>query len=161
MNASRIEQRLRRFLLAVSAALCLGTAAELWFAKHTEDPLQFVPFGLCALGLIAIGAAWFRPQRGTLLGLRVVMALLVAGSLLGIFEHVAGNIAFARELRPGASVGDVWLGALRGGNPILAPGILALTGILASAATYAHPALARRRAAVPPLPGEHQPTQGR
>jgi hypothetical protein len=138
-----IEQRFRSFLLVLSAIMCLGTIAELWFAKHTEDTLQFVPFVLCGLGFVAALAAWRRPGRATLLALRAVMAVAIAGSLLGIWEHISGNIAFALELRPGASVADVWLGALRGGNPILAPAILALTGVLALAATYAHPALAR------------------
>jgi hypothetical protein len=42
-------------------------------------------------------------------------------------------------------VSDVWFKALRGADPLLAPGILALAGILSTAATYRHPALERRR----------------
>jgi len=35
--------------------------------------------------------------------------------------------------------------AVSGGNPLLAPGILALAAIIALAATYYHPALVERR----------------
>ena len=41
--------------------MCIGTIAELFLAKHYEDPLQFVPFVLCGVGLIAVAAALRRP----------------------------------------------------------------------------------------------------
>ena len=138
-----LERRYRRFLLWLSACICAGTVVELWLSKHTEDAIQFVPFVLCAIGFAAILAALLRPQRSTLIALRVVMVLLVAGSLLGMYEHLAGNFGFELEIRPGATFSDVWFAALRGSNPLLAPGILALAGILSTAATYKHPALAR------------------
>jgi hypothetical protein len=140
-QARTVEQRLRRFLLIFSACTCLGTVLELWFAKHTDGLVQLIPFGLAAVGLLAILAALLRPGRLTLLLLRVVMVVLIAGSLYGVVRHVQGNIELKLEFRPNASVGDVWFEALRGGNPILAPGVLAMTGILALAATYRHPAL--------------------
>lgn len=144
MNATMIERRLRSFLLVLAGCMCVGTSVELWLARHTEDAIQFVPFVLCGVGLVAVAAALLRPRRATLLALRGVMALLIAGSLLGVYEHLEGNIGFALEIRPGASVGDVFFTALRGGNPLLAPGILALAGVLAIAATYYHPALGGR-----------------
>ena len=138
-----LERRYRRFLLGLSAFICVGTVVELWLTEHTEDAIQFVPFVLCGIGLVAILAALLRPQRGTLLALRVVMLLLVAGSVLGMYEHLAGNFGCEMEIRPGSTFSDVWFAALRGSNPLLAPGILALAGILSTAATYRHPALAR------------------
>ena len=75
----------------------------------------------------------------------VIIAMLVGlvGSLFGIYEHLEHNIEFALEIRPNAAVADVFWGALAGANPLLAPGILAFMAILALAATYYHPALAK------------------
>jgi hypothetical protein len=145
MDTATVEQRLRTFLLALAGWMCVGTIVELFLAKHTKDPVQFVPFVLCGVGLIAVVAAQRRPRRATLLALRGVMGLLMFGSLFGMYEHLANNFAFELEMRPSAVWSDVWLAALRGAAPLLAPGILALAAIIAIAATYAHPALSRQR----------------
>jgi hypothetical protein len=57
--------------------------------------------------------------------------------------HLFDNFAFEREIRPNAALVDVIINALRGVNPLLAPGILALAAALAIAATYRHPVLHR------------------
>ena len=149
MSSDVVLQRLRVFLLLLAAGLSAGAIVELWAANHTEEPLQWVPFFLCGLSLVAIVAALLRPQRGVLLTLRGVMILMIAGSLLGIYEHVAGNVAFAQEIRPGTPTGDLLLEGLTGGNPFLAPGMLAVGALIALAATYGHPALVARPAHVP------------
>src|SRR5215212_1796781 len=144
MPSTTVEQRLRTFLLWLAGSMCIGTIAELFLAKHYEDPLQFVPFVLCGLGLIAVAAVLHRPLRARLLALRGVMSLLLLGSLLGVYEHLANNFAFELDMRPSAIWSDVWFQALRGAAPLLAPGILAVAAVVAIAATYAHPSLARR-----------------
>ena len=142
MSSDVVLQRLRVFLLLLAGGLSAGAVVELWAANHTEEPLQWVPFVLCGLSLVAIVAALLRPQRGVLLTLRGVMIIMIAGSLLGIYEHVAGNVAFAQEIRPGTPTGELVLKGLTGGNPLLAPGTLAVAALIALAATYCHPALA-------------------
>ncbi len=144
MDATTIAQRLRTFLLVLAGCLCVGTAVELFLAEHTESPIQLLPFLLCGIGLLAVLAALLRPRRGTLVALRLIMGLLAAGSVFGVYEHIENNLAFELEIRPGAGLGDVWFEALKGASPLLAPGILALAAILAIAATYYHPALERR-----------------
>ena len=141
MQATTIEQRFRTFLLGLAGWICAGTIAELWLQKHTETPAQLIPFGLCGLGLIAVLAALLRPRRGTLLALRLVMGLLIAGAALGCYEHIENNLELVREIRPSAALSQIWLQVLRGASPLLAPGILALAATLAIAATYYHPAL--------------------
>lgn len=142
-----VLQRLRTYLLLLAGGLSAGAIVELWAANHTEEPLQWVPFILCGLSLVAIVAALLRPQRGVLLTLRGIMILMIGGSLLGIYEHVSGNIAFAQEIRPGTPAGELLLKGLTGGNPLLAPGTLAVAALIALAATYCHPALAIARSA--------------
>ena len=146
MRPEVILGRLRRFLLALSAALLAGAVAELWLVEHTEDPVQLVPFVLCALGAAAAVLALLRPTRATLRALRASMLLVTAGTLLGIYLHVEGNLGLERELNPGMSGGPLLLGALGGANPLLAPGVLAVAAALALAATYQHPALAGKTA---------------
>lgn len=145
MSAEQIIERLRRFLWIVAGLLCAGTLVELALIEHTEDPLQLLPFALCGIGLVAVLVAWFRPQRTSLWTLRIVMAFLIVGSLFGVYEHVAGNLAFALEIQPTATFSERVLEALGGANPLLAPGMLALAGVLALAATYHHPVLERRQ----------------
>jgi hypothetical protein len=145
MDTTTIEQRLRTFLLALAGFMCLGTVAELALAEHTKTLVQLTPFVLCGVGLVTVIVALLRPRRGTLIALRVVMGLLMAGSLFGIYEHLANNLAFELDIRPGAAINSVWFAALKGAAPLLAPGILALAAVLAIAATYYHPALSNQR----------------
>jgi hypothetical protein len=140
MSSADILSRLRRFLLVFSVLLLGGALLELWLIGHMEDPVQFIPFGLCGLGMLAALAALVRPRRAALLALRVCMALVVLGTLLGIYLHVEGNLALQREISPNATAWATLLGALGGGNPLLAPGILAVAAVLALAATYRHAA---------------------
>ncbi len=133
--------RLRRFLLITSALLFAGTLGELWLINHTEGPVQFIPFVLCGLGLLVLLVVRLRPRRATMLGLRAVMALVMLGSLFGVYLHIESNLAFLREITPNAPTREAVFGALGGANPLLAPGILALAAMLALAATYYHPAL--------------------
>lgn len=133
--------RLRRFLLAFSILLLAGTLVELLLVNHREDTVQLIPFFLCAMGSLASFLVLFRPRRATLLVLRVCMGVVVCGSLFGIYQHFANNIAFQREIKPNAAIADVLASAVAGGNPLLAPGMLAVAAVLALAATYYHPAL--------------------
>lgn len=139
--------RLRRFLLATSALLFAGTLGELWLINHTEDVVQFLPFVLCGMGLLVLLVVSVRPRRATMLALRACMALVVSGSLVGVYLHVESNLAFLREISPNAPAREAVFGALGGANPLLAPGILALAAMLALAATYYHPALKKGEAA--------------
>lgn len=144
MSAAAVEQRLRRFLLVVAGLMCVGTAVELWFQEHTETAVQYIPFILCAAGLVVILLVWLRPTRGTIGALRVVMAIVIAGSLFGMMEHFENNLELARELHPTATAVALLVDTLHGASPMMAPGILALTAVIALAATYYHPALGSR-----------------
>lgn len=138
-----VEERLRRFLLIVAALIFVGTVAELWLTEHTEGFVQWLPFGLCALGAGATLAARYAPRRGVLLTLRGVMVLIALGGGFGFYEHLAHNLAFEQEIRPNAAFIEAFGEALYGASPLLAPDILVLAAILALAATYEHPALER------------------
>jgi hypothetical protein len=146
MTDAVVLLRLRRFLLAVSTLLFIGTVFELWLVEHTETVVQLIPFALCGLGLIVVIVVLLHPRRATMLALRACMGLVLLGSLFGIYEHVVGNMAFQSEINPNAKTREVLMGAIGGANPLLAPGILALAAVLAITATYHHPALGKVRA---------------
>jgi hypothetical protein len=141
MSPAGILSRLRRFLLVLSILLFCGTVVELLLVKHWGDGVQLIPFGLCGIGSIATLIMLLRPRRATVLALRWCMMLVVCGSLFGIYEHLTNNIAFQHEIKPNAPMADVFVNAIAGANPLLAPGTLAVAAILALAATYYHPAL--------------------
>lgn len=143
MSAEIVLARLRRFLLGLAGFMSIGTIVELALTEHWEDAVQILPFVLAGLSFITIVAVLIRPQVGALRVLRWLMVVVLIGSLFGIYEHLEHNIEFALEIRPNAAVADVFWSALAGANPLLAPGILAFSAILALAATYYHPALAR------------------
>lgn len=139
MNDDVILQRLRRFLLAVAAAIFAGTAFELVLVGHYEETLQWVPFIVSALGLAAVGAVWFTPGARAIRVLRGVMGLAVLASLVGVGAHFYSNFTFVREINPSFTLTQSIWPALKGSHPLLAPGILLLGGVLGIAATYRHP----------------------
>ncbi len=145
MNTQTLVERYRAFLLGLAAFMCVGTVIELWLTEHTQEPLQFVPFILCALAIIVIAAVWIRPTRATISILRIVMGALLLGSLVGMYEHLTGNWEIVLETKPGLATMELFWAAVRGAAPMLAPGILALVAVIASAATYEHPAVEKRR----------------
>ncbi len=144
ISAAVVDLRLRRALLGLAGLMFLGTTFELWLVDHTETRIQMIPFVLCGLGVLAVAGVLLSAQPVTVLFLRGVMLLVIAGSSLGMYEHLAGNFAFELEIRPNVTASDVLLDALKGGNPLLAPGMLAVAGAIALIATYSHPGVIRQ-----------------
>jgi hypothetical protein len=134
-----IEGRLRRALLLLAGAVFAMTPLELWLTDHIEETQQLIPFAVCAAGLLAVALVLIRPARLSLMFLRVVMVVAVLTSLLGMYYHLSGNFGFELEIRPNDTASDVLMEALKGANPLLAPGILALAGAVALLAAWQHP----------------------
>ena len=138
-----VAAQYRRFLFATASVLYVGAAAELALVGHYHGWTQVIPLVLIALALVAL--LWLRrggAGRRTLGAVRVTSALVVVGSVVGVGLHVKGNLEFEREIHPDAPLmGALWEAA-QGASPLLAPGALALAGVLAAAATWRHPALA-------------------
>jgi hypothetical protein len=141
MNSEIVLARLRQFLLLISAGVFIMTVTELFFLSHWSETIQFLPFLLSGLGLIALALAYFRPNRGTMTVLRWSMIIIAACSLIGVYEHMANNLGFRMEIQPNATTWELILATLEGANPVLAPGILMLGAVIGLAAMYRHPAL--------------------
>ncbi|MFZ4826702.1 MAG: hypothetical protein ACOYLB_05045 [Phototrophicaceae bacterium] len=139
MDSQKVLQNLRASLLAIASMAFIVTPVELWLTGHYENAFQWIPFILCGIGLVAIGTVYFHPARWSVWGLRLVMGAVGVGGVYGIVLHLLNNFAFELEIRPNATSSEVILEALRGANPLLAPGILVFGAMLALLFTYAHP----------------------
>ena len=139
------EAWLRRFLFGAAAATYLGAVVELALVEHWGGFWQVVPFALCGLGLAAVAWAWRRPGARSLRAVLVTSALAAVGAGVGVVQHARGNALFALDIRPGLTVGETVLESLSGGNPLLAPGLVALAAALGAAATHRHGAWGRQR----------------
>jgi fatty acid desaturase len=144
MSPAEVLRRLRLFLLVLSAALFVGTLIELWLVNHKQDAVQSLAFVFCGLGLLSTVGVLIRRSTATIRILRACMLLVVLGSLFGIYEHVTNNIEFEREIHPNSSTRQLLMKGLGGANPLLAPGTLAVAGLLAVAASYKHEVGAER-----------------
>jgi hypothetical protein len=144
MSPAEVLRRLRLFLLVLSAALFVGTLIELWLVNHKQDAVQILAFVFCGLGLLSTVGVLIRRSTATIRILRACMLLVVLGSLFGIYEHVTNNIEFEREIHPNSSTRQLLMKGLGGANPLLAPGTLAVAGLLAVAASYKHEVGAER-----------------
>lgn len=121
-------------MLAIAMFVGVGTALELAIAGHWESPPQILPFVLCAAGAATAGVAIFDPS-GHIRGRRIVAGVILVGAVFGIWEHIEHNAEFEAEIRPTADLLTVWTAAIFGGNPILAPGLMAAMGLLLGAST--------------------------
>lgn len=141
MDSEKTLAQLRQFMLIISAGVFVMTVAELFFLEHWKFTIQFLPFALSALGLIAAALAYFRPSYGAIKFAQWSMIVIAVCSLIGFYEHMANNLTFWLEIQPDATTWDLIQATFKGGIPILAPGILTLGGAIGWASTYKHPAL--------------------
>src|SRR5687768_2676135 len=103
MNVADVLRRLRQFLLVLSVLLFGGSLIELWLVGHTDGWIQWIPFVLSTAGAVASGFVLLKQHAVTVRLLRACMGLVLLGTLFGVYEHITGNIAFAREVDPTAS----------------------------------------------------------
>lgn len=125
---------LRRWMLGIAAFMSVGTMIELGVEGHYESIVQGVPFVVSALGLGLASLSFANPE-GHVRGRRIVAILVVLAAGLGMWEHLEHNAEFEQEIRPTADLATVWAAAFFGGNPVLAPGLMAAMGLLLAGST--------------------------
>jgi hypothetical protein len=127
--------------MGVAAFIFVGNVAELYLLDHYEQTQQWIPIILSTVGFLVLIAAWRNPGHKMLVSLRWLMGLTALASLYGMYLHFSGNYSFEQEINPSFTAVEAIWPAIKGSNPLLAPGILFLGAILAMAGTYKHPAL--------------------
>src|SRR3981189_103020 len=106
-GADSVVERLRLWVLGVLVLGLIGTVTELVLLEHYEQPLQFVPLVLIALGIMALVWHVVRPEAATLPGLQIVMGLCVLAGFLGMAAHFNGSAEYQLELDPDLSTWDL------------------------------------------------------
>ena len=130
-------------LLATLLAGVLGMGSELLLIGHVDGALQLIPVCLLAAGPFVLGWMMRSPSRASVRAVRAVMTLYVASGLLGVILHYRGNAEFELEMYPDAR-GVALVGqTLTGATPVLAPGSMALLGLVGLVLTFRHPAADR------------------
>ena len=130
-------------LLGTLAAGLVGTLTELLLLGHFESASQWIPLALLAIGILV--ATWHaaRPSALTVRALQVTMALCVAAGALGVGLHYDGNVEFELEITPAMDGLELVRKALTGATPVMAPGAMAMLGLIGLAHAYRHPCTTR------------------
>jgi hypothetical protein len=134
-----VERALRRGLLAIIALGSLGVLVELGLIGHYDDPWQYSPLVLLALVLAATLAVAVAPGRRTLLAYRALMAVCVISGVVGHRLHYAGNMEFELEVFPNMAGWELFREVVTGATPVLAPGTMAVIGLLGLLAVWRQP----------------------
>ena len=142
-SESHTLARLRRLLLATLFAGVIGMAVELLFIGHVDGAFQRVPLTLLAAGLLCVMWLALAPGPNAVRAMRVVMVLFVLSGITGVGLHAKGNMEFELEMYPDRAGLALLRKVLTGATPVLAPGSMALLGLVGLAVTYHHPALGR------------------
>ena len=136
-----MTERWRRLALYLLLFGTLGRGVELVLLEHYEDPWQWAPLSLLALGFLLAALVRFRPSKKTVSGLRGVMATYLIASAVGLYLHVKSNVEFELEFRPTMAGTELIVETLKGAIPALAPGAMAQLGLLGLLVCFRHPAL--------------------
>jgi hypothetical protein len=140
----------QRFLLLTLIAGVAGMAIELLFIGHLEDTMQRVPVALLPAGLAALLWQLARPGTASVAAVRVLMTLFIASGLLGVGLHYRGNHEFEREMYPSMAGFELVRETLTGATPVLAPGSMAILGLVGLAAVHRPPPGPRSRPGITP-----------
>jgi len=129
---------LRRLLLWLLLFGLVGTATELVLMGHDEDAWQLIPLVVIALATIAsLAMAVTRNRAGVARLFRLAMILLIVSGALGAILHYRANMEFKLEMDPAMGGFALFSSVMRAkAPPALAPGNMALLGLLGLACAY-------------------------
>ena len=132
---------LRQALLLLLVIGTLGTIVELLLLKHTDGFWQLAPLFLC--GLILVVLVWFGVARSTasLRALQGIMVVTLLSGGVGVIQHFRGNVTYASESNPSLSGRELYVEAIMGSTPTLAPGMMVQLALIGLAFAFRHPRL--------------------
>ena len=141
MSQPDVTSAIRRYLLLTLAVGMAGMTTELLLIGHVESVQQLIPVVL--LGLCAAVLAWHAaaPRAMTVRTLQVTMVLFLLSGLVGVSLHYRGNLEFELEMYPSMRGFEMIQKTLTGATPVLAPGSMALLGLIGLTYSYRHPCL--------------------
>lgn len=141
MPPTDASTHIRTFLLAVLAVGVIGMGTELLLIDHAETLQQQIPLVLLAIGAVTLAWHAVAPRPATVRALQVAMTLFVVSGLVGVWLHFQGNVEFELEMYPSMQGIELVRKTLTGATPVLAPGSMALLGLIGLTHSYRHPCL--------------------
>lgn len=103
--------------------------------------MQLIPLVLLAAGVATLTWHTAAPSRPSVRGIQVAMALFLVSGGIGVGLHYDGNVEFELETYPSMEGVDLVRKTMTGETRVLAPGTMALLGLIGLAHAYRHPAL--------------------
>ena len=142
MDTKLIAERLRLMAGLLAVVGMLGTEVELYLLKHDEEWRQVIPMVVVGLGALVMLVQIARPSASGVVVLRVLMVVMIATGLLGVYFHYQGNLEFQMEMDASQHGWALMRKILQAKTPpALAPGAIAQMGLLGLLYTYRHPSL--------------------
>ena len=132
---------LRKAILGILLFGLVGTGVELLLLKHTDGFWQLSPLGLIALALLSLVWHMISGSASSVRAVRLLMLLNLASGLIGFVQHFVGNLGYARDSNPSLAGMGLYIEALLGSTPTLAPGTMILLALLGLAFSFRHPSL--------------------
>jgi hypothetical protein len=121
---------LRRLLLLTLVTGILGTAAELLLLGHIDGWQQIIPLVLLGGSLVLLLVELVKRTRATEGLLLAMMGLFLISGPVGVAMHFQGNVEFEREMYPEMGGFELVQKTMSGATPVLAPGTMALLGLV-------------------------------
>lgn len=139
MAAPTSQPAFRELLCLLAAGVAAAVMVELALIAHWHGRSQTMAW---VAGWSGLTAAWLvtgptGPRR--LRAAQGLAAATVVISVIGAVMHLDKNLAFVTELHPDQGLSSRLVDAARGGLPLLAPGSLAVPGLLVALAAWRHP----------------------
>jgi hypothetical protein len=136
-RGNRVLRQLRRLLLGVLAVGFIGTAVDLTFLAHYEDPLQLAPFMVIAFCVLSIAWHGIAPGGFSLALMRIAMTVAVAAAAVGMTLHYQGSMEFQLEMDRSLTGFELMKKVLTAkAPPTMAPLNLALLGLVGLTSTF-------------------------
>ncbi len=141
---------MRRLILLLALIGIVATFAELLLIGHSKSPIQWLPFLMLGSAAASFALVILYPNALTLRILQLVMVIVALSSAIGVYEHFMGNLEFQHEIKPNLAGWSLIWKTLKGGVPLLAPGILFQVGLLGLLFSFRHPDLKTARTKLEP-----------
>lgn len=111
--------------------MIFGTITELFLLEHYEGALQLIPLICIGVSLLLVVLIYFNHSSQLIKLFKIFLWITALSGFYGSFLHLKANIEFEMEMKPTATVWDVFIDSFSGALPTLAPGsmiVLALLG---------------------------------
>ena len=133
---------LRRIVAGLVAFGLLAITAELVLIEHVENLSQLAPVIVLPVAAVMLGPVALGVVPWNVVALRGALAVVVLAGIAGVGFHVYESWQFQAEIDPSQrAVARAWAAVRAQSPPSLAPGQIALLGLLGLAAASGPPTI--------------------